>query len=83
MPIVPPDRWGLISVWAKDPAVRYKLINARAENLSTNSGFRGSLCDRRCLILTDDFYEWEVQGYRSRPWFNRMQNRRAFAIAGL
>ena len=76
-------RWGLIPAWAKDPAIGNRLINARAETVATKPAFRTALRDRRCLILTDGFYEWESQGRRKQPWFIRMQDSRPFAFAGL
>lgn len=30
-------RWGLISSWAKDPSIGYKMINARAETVTPSS----------------------------------------------
>ena len=76
-------RWGLIPSWAKDPTIGNQLINARAETVATKPAFRAAFRERRCLILTDGFYEWEAQGRRKRPWFIRMQDGRPFAFAGL
>jgi len=76
-------RWGLIPAWAKDPTIGGKLINARAETVATKPAFRRPLRERRCLIPTDGFYEWEPQGQRKRPWFIRMRDGRLFAFAGL
>jgi putative SOS response-associated peptidase YedK len=76
-------RWGLIPSWAKDPAIGNQLINARAETVAMKPAFRGALRERRCLIATDGFYEWESQGGRKRPWYIRRQDGRPFAFAGL
>jgi putative SOS response-associated peptidase YedK len=76
-------RWGLIPSWAKDPTIGNQLINARAETIATKPAFRRPLRERRCLIVTDGFYEWEAQGHRKRPWFIRMRDCRPFAFAGL
>ena len=76
-------RWGLIPSWAKDPTIGNQLINARAETIATKPAFRRPLRERRCLIVTDGFYEWESQGQRKRPWFIRMRDGRPFAFAGL
>jgi putative SOS response-associated peptidase YedK len=76
-------RWGLIPAWAKDPTIGGKLINARAETVATKPTFRRPLRERRCLIPTDGFYEWEAQGQRKRPWFIRRRDGRLFAFAGL
>jgi putative SOS response-associated peptidase YedK len=76
-------RWGLIPFWAKDPSIGNRLINARAETVATKPAFRGALRERRCLIVTDGFYEWQAQGRRKQPWCIRMQDGRPFAFAGL
>lgn len=76
-------RWGFIPACAKDPAIGNQLINARAETVATKPVFRKSLRERRCLILTDGFYDWESQGRRKRPWCIRMRDGRPFALAGL
>ena len=46
-------------MWAKDPAIGNRLINARGETLAEKPAFRGSLKYKRCLILADGFYEWK------------------------
>ena len=76
-------RWGLIPSWAKDPAIGNQLINARAETVAVKPAFRTALRERRCLIVTDGFYEWESQGRRKQPWYIRMRDGRPFAFAGL
>lgn len=77
--------WGLIPMWAKDPNIGSRLINARAETLPEKPAFRGSLKYKRCLILADGFYEWKtVEGKKSKtPFFIHMKDRKPFAFAGL
>ncbi|MEO8356865.1 MAG: SOS response-associated peptidase [Chloroflexota bacterium] len=77
--------WGLIPMWAKDPSIGNKLINARAETLAEKPSFRGSLKHKRCLILADGFYEWKTGpgGKLKTPYFIHMQDRKPFAFAGL
>lgn len=77
--------WGLIPMWAKDPAIGNRLINARAETLAEKPSFRGSLKYKRCLILADGFYEWKSSdGKKSKtPFFIHMKDRKPFAFAGL
>lgn len=77
--------WGLIPMWAKDPAIGNRLINARGETLAEKPSFRGSYRYKRCLILADGYYEWKsVAGRKTKtPYFIHMHDRRPFAMAGL
>ena len=77
--------WGLIPMWAKDPKIGNRLINARSETLAEKPSFRGSLKYKRCLILADGFYEWKtVEGRKTKtPYFIHMTDRKPFAFAGL
>lgn len=77
--------WGLIPMWAKDPAIGNRLINARGETLEEKPAFRGSLKYKRCLILADGFYEWKsIPGRKAKtPFFIHLKDRKPFAFAGL
>ena len=77
--------WGLIPSWSKDPSIANKLINARGETIAEKPSFRGGFKYKRCLILTDGFYEWKaVQGEKTKtPYFIHMKDRKLFAFAGL
>jgi putative SOS response-associated peptidase YedK len=77
--------WGLIPMWAKDPSIGNRLINARGETLAEKPSFRGSFKYKRCLILADGFYEWmAVPGKKTKtPYYIHMKDRQPFAFAGL
>jgi len=77
--------WGLIPMWAKDPSIGNRLINARGETVAEKPSFRGSFKHKRCLILADGFYEWKTVGNRKTktPYFIYMKDRKPFALAGL
>jgi len=51
-------RWGLVPSWADDPAIGYRMINARSETAATKPSFRRSVRTRRALVSADAFYEW-------------------------
>jgi putative SOS response-associated peptidase YedK len=79
-------RWGLIPSWAKDPAIAYKLINARSETASEKPSFNYAFKHWRCLIPTDGFYEWQrVEGSKTKkqPYFFSLKTQNIFALAGL
>lgn len=77
--------WGLIPSWAKDPKIGNRMINARSETLHEKPSFRAAYKRRRCLILTDGFYEWQkVPGQKAKiPTHIRMKSDEPFAFAGL
>jgi putative SOS response-associated peptidase YedK len=78
-------RWGLVPFWAKDPSIGNRLSNARSESVADKPAFRAAVRQRRCLILADGFYEWQVVAgsTRKQPWFVRRADERVFALAGL
>ena len=76
-------RWGLIPSWVKDPRTFSLLINARGESVVEKPAFRAAMKRRRCLFLTDGFYEWKQEGDRKRPFFARPKSGGPMAFAGL
>jgi putative SOS response-associated peptidase YedK len=76
-------RWGLIPSWAKEAAIGYRLINARAETLAAKPAFRDALGRRRCLIPADGFYEWKKEGKSRRSFCFTLADGGIFAFAGL
>ncbi|MFQ5412949.1 MAG: SOS response-associated peptidase [Phycisphaerae bacterium] len=76
-------RWGLIPAWAKDPSIGARMINARAETVADKPSFRSAFRQRRCLVLTDGFYEWQKTAGGKVPHYIRMRDGGAFAFAGL
>jgi putative SOS response-associated peptidase YedK len=83
--------WGLIPSWAKDPAIGAKMINARAETLAEKPSFKTAYKRRRCLVLTDGFFEWRVahpskggsRGGVKTPMYIQLKSQEPFAFAGL
>ncbi len=76
-------RWGLIPAWAREPAIAYRLINARSETAHEKPSFRAAFGARRCLIPADGFYEWQGKGKAKQPWLIGMKAGGIFAFAGL
>ena len=78
-------RWGLVPSWAKDRSIGDRLINARAETLTTSNAFKRAFERRRCIVPADGFYEWQaIEGQRTKqPWFFRRRDGEPLAFAGL
>jgi putative SOS response-associated peptidase YedK len=82
-------RWGLVPSWAKNPSVGGRLINARAETITTRPSYRNAVARRRCLIPADAFYEWQRRtGPDGRPagklpYAVRRRDGRPMAFAGI
>jgi putative SOS response-associated peptidase YedK len=77
-------RWGLVPFWAKDAAIGYRLINARAESLARKPAFREAVRRRRCLIPASGFYEWQGEkGGARQPFYVKPDAEPLFAFAGL
>ncbi len=75
-------KWGLIPFWAKDPKIGYRMINARAETLSSKPAFRKPLRTQRCLVPANGFYEWDRQNGKM-PYFIKRKDNELFAMAGM
>jgi putative SOS response-associated peptidase YedK len=77
--------WGLVPIWAKDPKVGSKMINARSEGLATKNAYRAAFKRRRCIIPADGFYEWQKQegSKRKQPHYIHRTDGEPLAFAGL
>lgn len=79
-------RWGFVPRWARDPSIGNRLVNARAETVTTTPAFRDAWSEgHRCLILADVFYEWQKlpEPRKKQPWAIRLSSGEPFAFAGL
>jgi putative SOS response-associated peptidase YedK len=81
-------RWGLVPRWAKDLKVGYKMINAKAENLTSSRAYSPLVGKfrHRCLIVADGFYEWmkaEDPKQPRQPWRFTVDGGEPFAFAGI
>ncbi|SHI91220.1 Putative SOS response-associated peptidase YedK [Dethiosulfatibacter aminovorans DSM 17477] len=73
-------RWGIEPSWSKNKS--RLLINARSETVEEKSTFRDSYSNRRCLILTNGFYEWKRNGGKT-PYYITLNEAGLFSYAGL
>ena len=78
-------RWGLIPSWAKDPAIGQRMINARLETLQEKASFKRLIRKKRCLVISDGFYEWkkEPNGKTKTPMRVILRSKGLFSFAGL
>ncbi len=82
-------RWGFLPSFVKDPKDYPLVINARAETAPEKASFRNALRRRRCLFVTDGFYEWlrppapRKRGDPLRPFLIRRRDGAPLAMAGL
>jgi putative SOS response-associated peptidase YedK len=72
-------RWGLIPSAADGPGVGLANINAQVETVHRMPAFRR----RRCLVLADGFYKWQVTGEGKQPHRFTLKDGGPFAMAGL
>jgi putative SOS response-associated peptidase YedK len=81
-------RWGLVPRWAKDLKVGYRMINAKAENLTSSRAYSPLVGKyrHRCLIVADGFYEWmkaEDPKQPRQPWRFTVDGGEPFSFAGI
>jgi putative SOS response-associated peptidase YedK len=81
--IVKSMRWGLIQSWAKDDKFGSRMINARIETLLEKPSFRNLLPKKRCIVITDGYYEWKNDGVSKIPYYLKNPNDRLLPMAGL
>jgi len=79
-----PARWGLVPDWARHEADARPLICVRAEAFAEQIEWRRLLNANRCLVPTDQFFEWKrVAGVKTREYAFKLKNRRPMMIAAL
>ncbi len=76
-------QWGLIPSWSKDPAIGYKMINARSETVHEKPSFKQAFLARRCIIPASGFYEWEKAGKEKVPHYIHLRDGDVMSLAGL
>jgi putative SOS response-associated peptidase YedK len=75
-------RWGLIPSWAKDPSIGNRMINARAETMIEKPSFERAFRLRRCLVLSDGFFEWKRSDEKI-PYRICLKDHSPFSMAGI
>ena len=76
-------RWGLIPNWATDISIGSKLINARSETLLQKPSFQNLVPSRRCVVISDGYFEWKRTSGKSIPYYIHHPENNLLPIAGL
>jgi putative SOS response-associated peptidase YedK len=76
-------KWGLVPSWSKDEKPPYSMINARAETIFEKPTYKRLIKSKRCLILSDGFYEWQKTADKKIPYRIFLKNEEPFAFAGI
>lgn len=76
-------RWGFIPSFAKDETIGYKMINARVEGIVEKASFKESFQTKRCVILSDGYYEWKKIGNEKQPYLVQTPSKELFYFAGI
>ena len=76
-------RWGLIPSWAKDKAIGAKMINARGETLLEKPSFKNLVSSKRCVVITDGYFEWQNKGTIKTPHYFHDPEKNILPMAGL
>jgi putative SOS response-associated peptidase YedK len=76
-------KWGLVPSFSKDDKSGFKMINARSEGIEEKASFRDSFFHKRCIILSDGFYEWDNVSGSKKPYYITFDNKKLIAYAGI
>ena len=77
-------RWGLIPFWARDIKIGYRMINAKAETITEKPSFKNPFKRKRCLVLSDGFFEWKrINDKEKIPYRIVMKDNSLFSMAGI
>lgn len=80
-------QWGLIPFWIKNiesaDKIRAGTFNAKSETIFEKPSFKNPIKEKRCLVITDGFYEWHEYNGKKYPFYIKLNNNEAFALAGI
>ena len=76
-------KWGLIPSWSKNDSFSSKMINARLETISNKPSFKNLICQKRCIVPSDGYYEWKKNGTHKTAYFINRKDNGLLLFAGL
>ena len=74
-------KWGLIPSWSKNKQLSSNMINARIETVLEQPSFSNLVHYRRCIVLSDGYYEWNKQN--NQPYYMTHTKDKILPLAGL
>ncbi len=76
--------WGLSPQRSQNKSISEKIINRKAEEISTRPVFRKLLRTHRCIVPMDGFYLWKQIGKKTlTPYLVVQKSRQLFSVAGI
>ena len=78
--------WGLIPFWMKPEELSrplYSTINARSDRIATAPTYREPFKQRRCIVPTTGWYEWQKINAKTKKPFHFKPKAEPFAFAGV
>lgn len=82
-----PAIWGLVPEFIEGDITEYLKgnhnLNSKIENVFNTRRFKGSVMDKRCLVLADGFFEPHDHDGTSYPYFCHLEDDSLFAFAGI
>lgn len=76
-------KWGFIPSFNKNPNKGYQMINARSEDIEHKMAFKDSFYNKRCVIISDGFYEWDTKSSTNPPYYISFKDNKMKAYAGI
>ena len=78
--------WGLVPNWFKGEnfsEIASKTPNARIETIDKTPSFKGLIQQKRCIIPSTGYFEWQHKGKDKLPFFVFPKSQDLFSMAGL
>jgi putative SOS response-associated peptidase YedK len=78
--------WGLVPYWLKPEQLgkqAYSTINARSDRVQTAPTYRDPFRQRRCIIPTTGWYEWQKTGSKTKRPHHFQPAAKPFAFGGV
>lgn len=76
-------KWGFVSDVASKKVSKSIMINTRSETIENKVMFKDSFLNKRCIVLSDGFYEWDNETGTKKPFFIGFKDKRLLAYAGI